>query len=749
MSDSSGLLRRYEDSYSTGLVDDMLQGVNEWQNIQEVVRLTFKALTEIVRSQGHALKEAERQIKGLRAEVAAKPWTSDVREAVEEMGRKLVDEVGKKPWLEDSERRVQMEIRGKPWMSDLNLLAQEVDAKASREQVARMVEDKVSFSEMEEVLAGKANLEDITDLAEAGVHLRDVEAEVHQLEFSIKQLEAQNTAALPDSMQHLFTLLEDKVSQRQLQEALEPFPSQDQLADLLSRKADTSELQRIFAALETKAEHEALDALADRLETDQREFTLRKPDLSDDPHLLLQDELQLARSQTEHYMAELESRVNQSLQQMTGKIDELHSEVQRTAYRKGEFEELKALISRKTDLVLLNESLAKVQLETNDTVGAFRAQLQQQQKQFEDLLFEKMTEVEQLAASSSRESDRLRSLLQSAIEDRRRDAEDQGRLAKTITAAAKAELRSDLSALAEHVDRLQQFMDDTVVAKISRSEFREELERMNQAMLGKADVAEVQRALGISQKDAAQHFVDTKDEFKGRVGKLEGDLMKLVNNRPTFQDLEEGLKTKADEPLVSKALATKANVEELSALAEEVEKAYGVMEDCVRVKQYLAGNSRVERVLEEIGKEVILRASIKDVCTLLDLKASNPHTDIEDVNQALQDIHTELDSKVPSAELTDQLQDTQLLLQTLSAETCVGRWLWKSGEIRGSYAVPWELQSVNTCPENFLWEKDSTTILTNAPGLYEVVGAFYARKRPTVQLLVNGDVVVSVKNFPE
>lgn len=56
------------------------------------------------------------------------------------------------------------------------------------------------------------------------------------------------------------------------------------------------------------------------------------------------------------------------------------------------------------------------------------------------------------------------------------------------------------------------------------------------------------------------------------------------------------------------------------------------------------------------------------------------------------------------------------------------------------------MQSVNTCPENFLWEEDKTSILTVAPGLYEITFGFYSNKKPTVQLLVNGEAVLSAVN---
>jgi hypothetical protein len=100
-----------------------------------------------------------------------------------------------------------------------------------------------------------------------------------------------------------------------------------------------------------------------------------------------------------------------------------------------------------------------------------------------------------------------------------------------------------------------------------------------------------------------------------------------------------------------------------------------------------------------------------------------------------------LNSKVSLEDFRD-FPDDKLIIEALCSENCTGRWLWKSGEVKAGYSVPWEIQSVNTCPENFVWEKDSTAIVTMTPGLYEIFYGFFAGKKPQVQLLVNGEPVI-------
>lgn len=58
------------------------------------------------------------------------------------------------------------------------------------------------------------------------------------------------------------------------------------------------------------------------------------------------------------------------------------------------------------------------------------------------------------------------------------------------------------------------------------------------------------------------------------------------------------------------------------------------------------------------------------------------------------------------------------MTEALCAENCTARWIWKSAELAHSGQVPWEVQAINTCPENFVWEKNKAAIVLVAPGLY-------------------------------
>ena len=114
-------------------VDDLLQGMSEWRNIQEVIRSTFKALHEVIKSQGDAVKSLERQLE-------SKASISDMQTALQRKAN-IAD-------INHSLTDVSLVLEGKAALYDL-------DAKADK-------------SEIESELKLKANLTDLAGKTDRG-----------------------------------------------------------------------------------------------------------------------------------------------------------------------------------------------------------------------------------------------------------------------------------------------------------------------------------------------------------------------------------------------------------------------------------------------------------------------------------------------------------------------------------------------------------------------------------------------------
>ena len=77
-----------------------------------------------------------------------------------------------------------------------------------------------------------------------------------------------------------------------------------------------------------------------------------------------------------------------------------------------------------------------------------------------------------------------------------------------------------------------------------------------------------------------------------------------------------------------------------------------------------------------------------------------------------------------------------------------GLQIWKNGRTEKGGSVPWNAEVTNTDPSNFLWEKNSTAVVTVAPGLYEISGAFFTSRSAKVTLFINDIPVLSRESTP-
>ncbi|GFR46717.1 hypothetical protein Agub_g8340 [Astrephomene gubernaculifera] len=210
---------------STSLVlEDLTQGLNEWRNIQDIVRLTFKAFHDVLRAQGEAIKAIERAVdtKASRAEVATslqqKANAADMAARIRELETLLASKAD----AADMERRAlktEVDASLRTQMSDVYTLlrskTEDAEFKAFKEHADRQ-------------LAGLRA--DVTRLGSGMEALRgSLDGKAGLAEVSAALAQKADLAEVDDK-------LRDKVSRKMFQEAL-------------ARKADVAQLDQAEARL--------------------------------------------------------------------------------------------------------------------------------------------------------------------------------------------------------------------------------------------------------------------------------------------------------------------------------------------------------------------------------------------------------------------------------------------------------------------------------------------------------------------
>ena len=140
-----------EDVYTTYYVDNLLSNVNDWRNIQEIVRTSIKSLTEIVKVQGQAIHELEKQISTKSTKI------------------ELINGLGSKANINDVMRtfnEVAASIENRPTIDEVQGL---VDEKVSKADVNFLINNKASIEEVRNIVSQKVESLNFKDEIQDGL----------------------------------------------------------------------------------------------------------------------------------------------------------------------------------------------------------------------------------------------------------------------------------------------------------------------------------------------------------------------------------------------------------------------------------------------------------------------------------------------------------------------------------------------------------------------------------------------------
>ena len=119
--------------------------------------------------------------------------------------------------------------------------------------------------------------------------------------------------------------------------------------------------------------------------------------------------------------------------------------------------------------------------------------------------------------------------------------------------------------------------------------------------------------------------------------------------------------------------------------------------------------------------------------------------EINELSQKFEEIKNEL--KNNKIEFSNTLDNQALINETLCEENKLGKWGWVSGKLKNNYNIIWDIQSLNTYPDNYILENEKSILLIKQGGIYQIIFGFYGyNKKPNIQVLVNNEVIISNSN---
>lgn len=204
------------DMYTPIVVDDLLNGLQDWRNVQDIVRLTFKSLSDVVRAQGFAIQELEREIHSkvsrneLSVGLASKANLTDMSKTLSEICNSLL-------------------------------------TKVSLEDVYPLIEDKVNRADMHFLLSNKVeelrhSLEPRVINSRDDLELRSFKSILDELSRTLQH----KTTTQDAELRKIYEILDNKADLNEINETLQNKANKQSVANALHRKANRAEVDTIL-----------------------------------------------------------------------------------------------------------------------------------------------------------------------------------------------------------------------------------------------------------------------------------------------------------------------------------------------------------------------------------------------------------------------------------------------------------------------------------------------------------------------
>ena len=630
----------------------------------------------------------------------------------------------------------------------------------SNEELNSLLEDKVSKSDLQLILSNKVSIEELKNKLDSKINLKDFKEELKliydtQEDFykginvkmaeviNLKELESINSIlAQKANILEVNELLESKANKQSVANALHRKANRADIDLLLANKADLSEVQKINNILEDKLDKISLTEIQDKISWISKGEALinQKPDKSWIEQMLI-----LYKNENESRFEKIEMHINSSMKAFHEKMSSLNESLLHLNSKKADNEEmahLARIFEKKVDMNELEKKIIDNTKFYEEKINNFKIEELQRSKGFEAILEEFKNRTDQKIEKALIESKKIKDNLKILLEEKKKESTETEKLLKNSNEIIRNEIDFEIKTLSQQLSDHKKIVEEIFKNKIDKKDFIEFKSNINISLEGKTELSEVQSAITEIQKDIAQRISEVRDELSkillSNINRFNEELRAKIS----VQELQSALSTKADIQTLSTYLKSSRESNDLVSIKEDIFQIKRLFESKLELKDFEIQMNSINDYIDGIKKTLLLKSNINDVCTLIDQKAN-----LDEVNEKLIEIRKDIDKRGKIEDINSAFNEQALINESLCSENVVGRWIWKSKIIKNGFAIPWESQTINTFPDNFIWEKDKTSILVVAGGLYEISFGFFAKKKPSIQLLVNGEPVLSASNL--
>ena len=651
--------------------------MNECNNVNEIIRVSLKSLTDTVKNQGMAIRDLSKKLsnKPSREEIdnylKFKPNNEDVFQAINDLGNSLEQKMDKNEFMNylNQKNNIGENNYGNQYnelMDKFEKFKNDIFSKINK--LENEVVKKDDFAILKNELDNKANIIDMESALEA-------KEDKEKINFTTKNIVDKTEI---NNMINNAINKNKKIGNNDFEQFLNGYQNDlKNLDEKLNNKLDINDFQNVFENMKQRVDNidNDLDRLIQSVKDQFQAVNFALNNLEDNcankNDIIINMENILGNKIEKEQVDLLITRAKNNL------LDVINQ------FKSGENSNMKIFeenIQAKMDKMLLdNQSLLNEITNTNQNINNYFSQ--------------KQAEMDSLM-------DRMRTALNN----------------------------NEFQNKKEFSNTFENKLLQRINEKLDISKFEEFLNGLKEDLDNKLDI--------ITMKKTNEEIIK---EINDKIRQLYTDINKDLAQKINKNDLdiilsENNLKINNNNETITEKLS-------LTDFEDFVNNITLQLKQKLDINKFNNIISTFNTNFENIHKDMNSKADIKNILDILKNKL-----DTDNFNNILNNIKKELGSKTPLADFSSAMDNQAIINDTLCNENNIGRWLWKSGKVKNNLSIPWEVQIINTSNDNFLWEKDKSVIGIKEGGLYEVKMGFYADKKPMIQILINGEVIISAIN---
>ena len=651
--------------------------------------------------------------------------------AIRELSKKINNKLSR----EEIENELKFKINNDDIFQAINNISQELDNRPTHEEINNALEGKMNKDEFMFYLNQKNNSNENININKFNDLLNAFENIKNEIFTKINKLE--NDVVKKDDFIILKNELDNKANIIDIENILETKEDKESINNILKNIADKNEINNMI--------YTAINKNKNKDNIGKNEFNQFLLDYQNDKKNL-----------EERIVNKIDiSEINNSLEKMKQKVDSIDNDFDRLIQSmKNQFQDINIVINNLEQKIIDNNEMNLERIKGIDSI--LRNKIEKEQVELlinksKNNLLEIINKYKNDENSNIKMfEDNINNKMEKMIFDNQsllNDITNTNQNINNYFSQKQTEMENLMNRMRlslnnndiynnnnnninnnrELINTIENKLNQKLNEKLDISKFEEFLNGLKQDLDNKIDI--------IAVKKSNEEIIK---EINDKIRQLYNDINKDLNEKANKNDLGLILSQNNLQGINNNALNEKLSITDFEDFINNITKQLKQKLDINKFNNII---STFNSNFENIHKDMNSKADIKSIIDILKNKL-----DTESFNEIINEIKKELATKTPSFDFSSAMDNQAIINETLVNENNIGRWLWKSGKVKNNLSVPWEIQIINTSNDNFLWEKDKSFIGVNEGGLYEIKLGFFADKKPMVQILVNGEVVISAIN---